>query len=176
MPARRALMVVVAAVAVAAILAVTGVAGRGYTAMMGAGGRGAGSMTGGSWGTSGSGPATGTRPGGAGAEAGTPSAPRTIRIVAGPGYAFSPSTITVRAGETVTFQVTTMGPATHEFMVGPAHAVADDVEGTPEIADIAMMQTRSLTYTFDGPGPFAFACHAAGHYEAGMRGTVVVLP
>ena len=39
-----------------------------------------------------------------------------------------------------------------------------------------MMQTRSLTYTFDGPGPYAFACHAPGHYEAGMAGTIVVIP
>ena len=51
-----------------------------------------------------------------------------------------------------------------------------DVAGTPEVADISMMQTRSVTYTFDGPGPFAYACHAAGHYEAGMRGTITVEP
>jgi uncharacterized cupredoxin-like copper-binding protein len=48
--------------------------------------------------------------------------------------------------------------------------------GTPEVADIAMMQTKSLTHTFTGPGPFAFACHAPGHYEAGMEGTIVVVP
>jgi len=39
-----------------------------------------------------------------------------------------------------------------------------------------MMETRSLTYTFDGPGPYAFACHAPGHYEAGMLGTIAVVP
>ena len=69
-----------------------------------------------------------------------------------------------------------MGMAVHEFMVGPAADVAADKEGTPEVADIAMMQTKSLTYTFNGAGPFAFACHAPGHYEAGMRGVIVVLP
>jgi uncharacterized cupredoxin-like copper-binding protein len=81
----------------------------------------------------------------------------------------------VARGETITFEVTTMGPLVHEFMVGPAAAVAADADGTPEIADIGMMQTKSITYTFDGPGPFAFACHAAGHDEAGMRGTIVVV-
>jgi Multicopper oxidase. len=64
----------------------------------------------------------------------------------------------------------------HEFMVGPADAVAADAPGTPEIADIGMMQSKALTYTFDGAGPYAFACHVTGHYEAGMRGTIIVLP
>jgi len=89
---------------------------------------------------------------------------------------FEPDTVTVKQGETVTFKVTSIGPITHEFMVGPAADVAADEPGTPEIADIQMMQTRSLTYTFDGPGPYAFACHAPGHYEAGMAGTIVVIP
>ena len=35
-----------------------------------------------------------------------------------------------------------------------------------------MMQSKSLTYTFDGSGPYAFACHAEGHYQAGMHGTI----
>jgi len=82
----------------------------------------------------------------------------------------------VKQGETITFEVTSIGPITHEFMVGPAADVAADKPGTPEIADIGMMEARSLTYTFDGPGPFAFACHAPGHYEAGMSGTIVVVP
>jgi uncharacterized cupredoxin-like copper-binding protein len=106
--------------------------------------------------------------------AGTQVSPRIIRVVAGPGFTFSPSTIVVVRGETVTFQVTTMGPAVHEFMVGPAEAVANDEEGTPEVADIGMMATKSLTYTFEGSGPFAFACHVDGHYEAGMRGAITL--
>ena len=68
------------------------------------------------------------------------------------------------------------GPLTHEFMVGPAAAVAADTPGTPEVADIGMMQTRSVTYTFDGPGPYGFACHAAGHYESGMTGAITIVP
>lgn len=96
-------------------------------------------------------------------------------MIAGPGYTFSPSSITVERGETVTFVVTTMGPLVREFMVGPAAAVGADQAGTPEIADIGMMQTKSLTYTFDGSGPYAYACHADGHYEAGMRGTISVV-
>ena len=114
-------------------------------------------------------------PGSPGFVAGTTSAPRVVRIVASDALRFSPDTLTVKAGETITFEVTTMGMMSHEFMVGPAADVAADTAGTPEVADIAMMATRSLTYTFNGPGPFAFACHAPGHYEAGMRGTIIVV-
>ena len=136
-----------------------GMMGRGY---------GPGMMGGADW-------VAGPQPGTAGFVAGTTAAPRTIQVLAGPGYAFSPSSIAVARGETVTFVVTTMGPLAHEFMVGPADAVAADREGTPEVADIGMMQTKSLAYTFDGSGPYAYACHAAGHYEAGMRGTITVV-
>ena len=114
----------------------------------------------------------GAQPGEAGFVAGTVAAPRVVHVVAGPGYTFTPSSVAVARGETVTFVVTAMGPAVHEFMVGPAGAVAADAPGTPEIADISMMQSKSLTYTFDGSGPYAFACHAEGHYQAGMHGTI----
>jgi uncharacterized cupredoxin-like copper-binding protein len=113
-------------------------------------------------------------PGSPGFVAGTASAPRVVRIVAGPDLRFYPDVVSVVAGETVTFEVSTMGMTTHEFMVGPEADVAADTEGTPEIADIGMMQTRSLTYTFAGSGPFTFACHATGHYEAGMKGTIAI--
>ena len=118
---------------------------------------------------------SGPDPGSPGFVAGTASAPRVVRIVASDALRFFPDVVTVRQGETITFEVTTMGMSSHEFMVGPAADVAADTAGTPEVADVAMVQTKSLTYTFSGPGPFAFACHAPGHYEAGMKGTIVVV-
>jgi uncharacterized cupredoxin-like copper-binding protein len=119
---------------------------------------------------------SGPDPGSPGFVAGTTSAPRVVRIIASGALRFYPDVVTVKQGETITFEVTSMGMTSHEFMVGPADAVAADTAGTPELADIGMMQTRSLTYTFSGPGPFAFACHAPGHYEAGMAGTIAVVP
>jgi len=117
----------------------------------------------------------GAQPGEPGFVAGTVAAPRVVRIAAGPGSTFTPTSVAVAGGETITFVVTAMGPAVHEFMVGPADAVAADTPGTPEVADIAMMESKSLTYTFDGSGPFAYACHAEGHYEAGMHGTITLV-
>jgi uncharacterized cupredoxin-like copper-binding protein len=115
-------------------------------------------------------------PGSPGFVAGTTSAPRVVQIVASGQLRFYPDVVAVKQGETVTFEVKTVGMSVHEFMVGPAADVAADKGGTPEVADIGMMQTRSVTYSFYGSGPFAFACHAPGHYEAGMRGTIVVVP
>jgi len=180
-PGWAILLVAVAALVVATVaLTATLVAGNGSFGMMG--GRPGSMLGGGSYGGNGSagmmgglGTGSAAQPGVSGFAAGTVASPRVIRVYAGPGYAFSPSSISVARGETVTFVVTTTGPSAHEFMVGPADAVASDAPGTPEVADIGMMQAKSLTYTFDGPGPYAFACHATGHYEAGMRGTIVVV-
>ena len=145
---------------------------RGGNGMMGGyGGYGGMMGGGGSWAA---GP-TSPGPGEAGFIAGTPDAPRVVQILATANLRFSPDTVRVLAGETIRFEVTTVGPVTHEFMVGPAADVAADKDGTPEVADITMMQTASLTYTFAGSGPFAFACHAPGHYEAGMAGTIVIV-
>jgi uncharacterized cupredoxin-like copper-binding protein len=170
------LLIAVTALAFAtAALAVSLVGGSsGRLGMMG-GGYG---MMGGGYGMMGPGlrGSVGIQPGETGFVAGTATAPRTVQVIAGPGLAFYPAAISVVRGETVTFAVTTIGPTTHEFMVGPADAVVADASGTPEIADIGMMQTKAITFTFDGAGPYAFACHATGHYEVGMRGTITILP
>lgn len=126
----------------------------------------------------GGGPATGAQqgPGSPGFVPGTSGSPRVVRIVATPRLRFVPDVVAVKQGEAVTFEVTTMGPIVHEFMVGPAADVAADKPGTPEIADIGMMQTGSVTFTFDRPGPCAFACHATGRFEAEMAGVINVVP
>ena len=88
---------------------------------------------------------------------------------------FFPNVVTVAQGETITFRVTTTGTAMHEFMLGPLADAFADKEGTPEIANIRAGKTKSLTFTFDGPGPYGFACHEPGHFEAGMEGYIVVV-
>jgi plastocyanin len=35
-------------------------------------------------------------------------------------------------------------------------------------------QTEELGYTFDEPGELLIGCHVDRHYDAGMRGTIVV--
>jgi plastocyanin len=129
----------------------------------------------GDWGGMMGGPVDGPGPGQAGFVAGTVDAPRVVRVIAGPGFAFTPTVVPIVTGETITFEVTVMGPTTHEFKVGPLEAVVADAPDLPEIAGLQMMQTGSLTYTFDGPGPYGFACHEPGHFEAGMFGVITLV-
>jgi len=106
---------------------------------------------------------------------GTKAVPREVAITADDTLLFWPNVVTVAAGETVTFHVRNEGKATHEFMLGPLADALADKEGTPEVAEIAQGDTKSLTFTFDRPGPYGFACHAPGHFEAGMLGYIVVV-
>ena len=106
---------------------------------------------------------------------GTKANPRVVVITADDSLMFMPMQVPVAKGETVTFEVKNTGKLEHEFMVGPMADAYADKEGTPEIAGITGGTTKSITFTFDGPGPFAFACHAPGHFEAGMKGTVTVV-
>jgi uncharacterized cupredoxin-like copper-binding protein len=105
---------------------------------------------------------------------GTKDSPRQVAINTDDLFNFVPSVVPIAEGETITFNVSNSGRATHEFKVGPADAVMTDQASAPEIAEIAPGSTESMTYTFDGPGPFAFACHAPGHFEHGMLGYLPV--
>lgn len=88
------------------------------------------------------------------------------------------------AGETVTFEVTNLGEAAHEFYIGDAQAQAAHAE---EIAEMGAMahdepngvavepgQTETLEHTFSEAGEILGGCHMPGHYEAGMAVTLTV--
>ena len=106
---------------------------------------------------------------------GTKATPRVVKITADDELTFFPNVIRVAQGETVRFNIKNIGKAAHEFMIGPMADAMADKEGTPEVADILAGETKSLAFTFDGPGPYAFACHEPGHFEAGMLGSIVVV-
>lgn len=103
---------------------------------------------------------------------GTAASPRIIEMTADDLLNFTPGLVQAAVGETVTFRIHNVGTAVHEFMIGKLDDAFADVEGTPEVADIGPDQTADLTFTFDGTGPFGFACHAPGHFEHGMAGYI----
>ncbi|HEX6230724.1 MAG TPA: plastocyanin/azurin family copper-binding protein [Actinomycetota bacterium] len=112
----------------------------------------------------------------------------TIEISAFDDLRFEPSSVTVQAGEPVTFVVTNEGETVHEFVLGPehvqmAHEEASemgmehggmDVEGQLAALEIEPGQTEEVTVTFDESGEMPFGCHEPGHYAGGMVGTVTV--
>lgn len=102
---------------------------------------------------------------------GTKAAPRIVELSADDLLNFNPGLVQAAVGETVTFRIHNKGTAVHEFMIGAlADAFADKADA--EVADIGPDQTADLTFTFDGTGPFGFACHAPGHFEHGMAGYI----
>ena len=106
---------------------------------------------------------------------GTAANPRVVTMTTDDLLNFTPGVVVIAEGETVTFQIHNLGKAEHEFKVGPAKAVFADEESAPEVAGIKTGKVASLTYTFKGPGPFAFACHFPGHFEHGMKGYIIVV-
>lgn len=99
---------------------------------------------------------------------------------------FTPDRISLRQGETVRFVVHNGGRMLHEFVIGTkaenaAHAelmkkFPDMEHDEPWMAHVPPGQTGELVWHFNRAGEFEFACLIAGHYQAGMVGTIVVEP
>jgi uncharacterized cupredoxin-like copper-binding protein len=76
------------------------------------------------------------------------------------------------------------GKGLHELVIGTkpeldAHAALmvkfpDMQHDEPYMAHVAPGKTSELIWTFNRPGTFDFACLIAGHYQAGMVGTIQV--
>lgn len=124
-----------------------------------------------------------------------------VRITMGEFY-FRPDTVTLKAGQEVTIELVNEGAVEHEFMVGrevhfedgrpegykddffrgidvryvldkakferePEHGTEVEVEpGGKAVLTFAVPQDRV--------GQWEFGCFVSGHYEAGMKGRLVV--
>lgn len=131
---------------------------------------------------------------GGGAAAGSAPGERVIEVNMSE-FKFSPGTITVAPGERVTFKFTNKGALEHEFMAGRG-AVASKGYTEDWIAEAG---AATATHTHpgeshsgqgirvapdwfgtlavvvpDAKGVYEFGCFVQGHYEAGMKGTLVV--
>lgn len=96
-----------------------------------------------------------------------------------------PATMTVPAGVPVTFVVTNAGVLEHEFYLGDEEAQAEHdremagsgmIHDEPEGIGVDPGETKELTYTFSEPGETLGGCHVVGHYAAGMRAVITVVP
>jgi iron uptake system component EfeO len=81
-------------------------------------------------------------------------------------YSFTPSAITVPAGE-VTFALNNTAGQQHEFEIFKGDAVVDEAEG------LVPGLTRDLLVTLPA-GEYTFACKLADHEARGMKGTITV--
>ena len=109
---------------------------------------------------------------------------RTIAVGMDDTMRYSPSTLTVKKGETVRFLVSNHGKVLHELVLGTSDDLrkhAELMRKTPDMAHygagsvhVDPVSKGELVWRFDKPGEFRFACLIPGHYEAGMVGSVVV--
>lgn len=98
---------------------------------------------------------------------------------------FTPDRLQVRQGETIRFVHRNDGKILHEFVIGTRETLDEHAESMlrfpgmehdePYMAHIAPGQSGEMIWTFNRTGEFDFACLIAGHYQAGMVGTIRVL-
>ena len=97
---------------------------------------------------------------------------------------FTPDHITVQQGETLRLRVENKGQILHEVVLGTPATLGEHAQlmvkfptmehDEPYMAHVAPGKTGDLLWQFNRAGNFDFACLIAGHFQAGMRGTLTV--
>jgi len=105
-----------------------------------------------------------------------PAAARTVDLEIAAGK-ITPATVEVAQGETITFNAKNVSDTEVELIVGTKTDVdADSGDSLKEAEEIGPGTTKSVTYTFDGAGPFAYGDQIGDHYAAGAKGDIVLKP
>jgi uncharacterized cupredoxin-like copper-binding protein len=111
-------------------------------------------------------------------------ATRTIVIDMADTMRFSPDAIAIEPGATVKFVLKNGGTQLHEMVIGTEAALREHAQAmksqpdmahdAPYMAHVQPGAAGVLTWTFIEPGTYMFGCLIPGHWEAGMKGTIVV--
>lgn len=109
---------------------------------------------------------------------------RSVEVAMDDSMRFNPSSIEVQKGETIRFVLKNGGKLKHEMVLGTIpelkkHAALmlkfpEMEHDDPNQASVEPGKTGELIWQFTKSGNFDFACLQAGHYEAGMKGKVIV--
>jgi uncharacterized cupredoxin-like copper-binding protein len=109
---------------------------------------------------------------------------RTVAVSLGDDMRFTPSQISVKAGETIRFFVKNSGKLQHEMVIGTLDELTSHAEmmrtmpgmkhAEPNTISLAAGQRGGIVWQFDEAGSVDFACLVPGHLEAGMVGQVLV--
>jgi uncharacterized cupredoxin-like copper-binding protein len=103
---------------------------------------------------------------------GTADAPRIVALQIGAGV-IDPAVVEVVKGETITLETTNVTDTEVEIIVGlKADVDADSGDSLKEAENIAPGETKTVTYTFDGDGPWGFGDQVGDHYAAGAKGDI----
>ena len=123
---------------------------------------------------------------------GTEAAPRDVAITMTDALRFDPGTIAVHEGETIRFLLENPTVAPHDFTLGDMDAQMHHHEemsagmghehggtganGMPGAVSLEPGESAEVIVTFSEPGEVLIGCHIPGHWEAGMRGALLVMP
>ena len=109
---------------------------------------------------------------------------RTVEITMSDAMRFNPSSVSVKRNETVRFMLRNDGKLKHEMVLGTIQELKEHAalmlkfpemeHSDPNQLSVAPGKTGALVWQFTKAGTFDFACLQPGHYEAGMKGQVVV--
>jgi len=111
-------------------------------------------------------------------------ASRTITIEMSDTMRFTPSNIQVKQGDTVRFIVKNAGQVKHELSLGTKKELLEHLEQMKKFPDMEHDEPGKVTlapgtqgeiiWQFTKAGVVNFACLIPGHYEAGMKGAILV--
>jgi uncharacterized cupredoxin-like copper-binding protein len=109
---------------------------------------------------------------------------RSVDIDMSDAMRFTPSSVTVKQGETVRFIVRNSGRLKHEFVLGTARELKEHNElmkkfpemehADPNMVTVQPGKSGEVIWRFTRAGQVNFACLQPGHYDAGMKGAVMV--
>lgn len=109
---------------------------------------------------------------------------RTVTLTMGDKMRYSQAHIRIAQGETITFAVTNKGKLMHELVLGTEDELKRHAQvmmknpgmehDEPYMAHVKPGTTERITWKFTKAGTFHYGCLVPGHFEAGMRGVVVV--
>ena len=109
---------------------------------------------------------------------------RTIEVEMNDTMRFTPNEITVSKGDTVRFVLRNNGKLLHEMVLGTEDSLKEHAalmlkfpgmeHSEPYMAHVPMGETGEMGWAFTNVGVYNFGCLVPGHYEAGMKGRIVV--
>lgn len=109
---------------------------------------------------------------------------RTVEVDAADSMRFTPSTVSVKKGQTIRFIIKNSGKVPHEFSLGTVKELKEHYEVMKKYPDMEHDEPNKISlqpgaqgeviWRFTKTGTVHFACLHVGHFDAGMKGMIKV--
>jgi len=111
-------------------------------------------------------------------------ATKTVEIEMTDAMRFTPDIIRVKAGDVVKMTHTNTGEMMHELVLGTETSLDEHAEmmkkfpgmehEEPYMSHVKPGETGEIMWKFTQAGEYSFGCLIPGHYDAGMKGKIIV--